>query len=365
MKRTGAIRGKNSEAGVAMLIAIFILLLIGVVGISLIAASGVETSLAGNYRSSTSVYYAAVAGLEEGRGRLLPQNPSYFNAFVAPSGSVLPLGQVRYVLNPLSGETVAPTNLSSTTTYPDTEYASEFGVPITSATVQTTASVSSVAGLPGSLYKWVRINAITEKSINVDVNNDATLNTTTPLFYDGTNLNLTSTGLQALQVTALAALPNGSQKTLRYIVAPQAPLQVDAAIHTKQDVYMGDALNVTGYIDPVCALPNTYGVKSGQTVTTPGSGNVSGSPGDYVSYAAFPYNIPGIIASLQPNATAIDVPGTGVTGSGSPTSYSGGHPVLGVAPTVTYSSSGAITAITSPGTPVIYLSDVSSSPKLR
>ncbi len=53
-----------------MLIAIFILLLIGAVAIALVVSSGTESALAGNYRSSTTVYYAAVAGLEEVRARL-------------------------------------------------------------------------------------------------------------------------------------------------------------------------------------------------------------------------------------------------------------------------------------------------------
>src|SRR6266403_561675 len=94
-------RRKHSEAGVALLIAISALLLISVVAIALIVAAGMETSLSGNYRSSTGAYYAARAGLEEGRGRLLTRNPDYFNAtspaFIPPT---LTLHQVRYVTNP-------------------------------------------------------------------------------------------------------------------------------------------------------------------------------------------------------------------------------------------------------------------------
>jgi type II secretory pathway component PulK len=73
---------RRSEAGVALLISIFVLMLISVMALSLILASGTETSLAGNYRSSASAYYAALAGLEEARGRLLPKNPSYLGAAV-------------------------------------------------------------------------------------------------------------------------------------------------------------------------------------------------------------------------------------------------------------------------------------------
>lgn len=110
---------RPAERGVALIIALFTLLLISAMAAALIISSGTESALASNYRSSSSVYFAALSGVEEGRGRLLPSHPNYFNAFVAPPGTSLALGQVRYVLNPLPGETVDPTNLSSSTTYPD------------------------------------------------------------------------------------------------------------------------------------------------------------------------------------------------------------------------------------------------------
>jgi hypothetical protein len=228
---------RRSEAGVALLIAIFVLLLIGVTAIALILSSGAESALAGNYRSSASAYYAAFAGIEEARGRLLPSNPDYIGPALASLGTPLPLGKVLYIQNPLPGEAVNPTDLSNPSTYPDTEYQNEFGAPITSATVQTVNSVSPVAGLPvGPLYKWVRINAATEKSLNVNVDNrPLPLDSTTPLFYDNACLdtpgrpgptlcvNHSANAAQALEITALASLPNGSQKLLQYIVAPFIP----------------------------------------------------------------------------------------------------------------------------------------------
>src|SRR5947207_4805550 len=60
---------RRTEEGIALLISIFVLLLISVVAISLIVSSGTESALAGNYRSSTGVYYAALSGLEEARDR--------------------------------------------------------------------------------------------------------------------------------------------------------------------------------------------------------------------------------------------------------------------------------------------------------
>ncbi len=219
MKSSHILRRKTSEAGVALLIAIFALLLVSVVAISLIVAAGMETSLSGNYRSSASAYYASKAGLEEARGRLLPRNPNYFDttvpSFVPPPGAApLALHEVRYITNPAGGENVL-------TAYPDVEYDTEFGSgALGGATVKTIASVSPAAGIPGALYKWVRINPITEASINIDVNGDHTLDTTTLLFFDGLHLNLNSAGTQALEITSLAVLPDGTQKLLQYVVAP-------------------------------------------------------------------------------------------------------------------------------------------------
>ena len=175
-------RRENSEAGVALLIAIFTLMLVSVVAISLIVAAGMESSLSGNYRSATSGYYAAKSGLEEARGRLLPRNPDYFNttsaAFVPRNGrGPLGLHEVRYVTNPTGGEDVLAI-------YPDTEYDSEFGGgSLGGATMRTIASISPNAGIPGALYKWVRINPVTEKSLNLDVDGDHVKDPTTLLYF--------------------------------------------------------------------------------------------------------------------------------------------------------------------------------------
>ncbi len=181
-------------------------------------ASGMETSQKGNYRSSTTrMHYRGESGgwkkkVADGCCReILTIFNTTSPAFIP---ATLALGQVRYVMNPLGGENVL-------TSYPDTEYDTEFGLgSLAGATVKTIASISPVAGISGALYKWVRINPITEKSINQDVNGDHVQDAATPLFFDGQHLNLNSTGQQALEVTSLAVLPDGTQKTLQYVVAP-------------------------------------------------------------------------------------------------------------------------------------------------
>jgi hypothetical protein len=229
------------EAGSALLIAIFALMLISVVGIALLVSTGTDSQLAGNYRNSTAAYYAAVAGLEEARGRLLWKNRDFLNStvpnFIPMAGGLPALGltDVRYILNPAVGETVDPTSSTNPSSYPDNEYQSDLGWSLSGANVQTTTSVSSASGFPGPLYKWVRINPVTEHALQTDINNDGVIDNVTPLLYDPAHVDIsynpksglvfpttppTPTAVQALEITALAVQPDGSKRLLQYIVAP-------------------------------------------------------------------------------------------------------------------------------------------------
>jgi hypothetical protein len=211
------------ERGAAMLIAIFALLLISVVAIALIVSSGTDSALASNYRTSTGAYYAALAGLEEGRGRLLGKNQDFINKTVAnfvPNGNgPLDVHQVLYIINPVGGG-IVPNDPANQ--YADNEYGKEFDWGLGGATIQAPVnSVSQTGPYPGPFFKWVRINPVTEHSMgDVEVGGQNPPDRLTPLFYDGTGLNRTNTGSQALEVTALAVLPNGAKKMLQYVVAP-------------------------------------------------------------------------------------------------------------------------------------------------
>lgn len=232
MKRSAHRITKNQEAGVALLLSIFVLLAISVVGIAMILASGTESALAGNYRASTSAYYAATAGLEEARGRLLNKNTNYFDltvpTFMPALGTTLAPFQVRYILNPNGGEVVAPLAFATPATYPDNEFAQEFGVNPLAANTQTIPSTAALAGgVTPPLYKWVRITPATERSVGRDVNGDLGIDNTIPLFFDSgltpprliVNVAPPPTAQQVFQITALAVLPNRSEKLLQYTVA--------------------------------------------------------------------------------------------------------------------------------------------------
>lgn len=225
-------RGRK-DSGIALLISIFVLLLVCVVGIAMMVASGTETSLTGNYYSSTSAYYAALAGLEEGRGRLLPKNPAYLGSiaglnYLPTDGTTLATGNVLYILNPLGSETVDPTDSSSP--YYDGEYTNEFGAAPTA--IKTTLSASNLSspfntsGIQGPLYKWIRVNPVTEYALGIDVNGGGALNTTDPIHFNGAQLCRGSCDIgfanQVFEVTALSVLPNKSERLMQYIVAPDS-----------------------------------------------------------------------------------------------------------------------------------------------
>lgn len=241
MLKTKSRKFRKQEEGVALLISIFVLMIVSAVALAMVFATTTESSLAGNYKLSTTARYAAMAGLEEARGRMLPKSPNYFNTtnagFMPATGIALAVGQVRYILNPAPGEVVAPTNLASSTTYPDNEYQQEYNASVTTAVSQSLNSVSPLNNgtIPGPNYKWVRITPATEKSLNIDVNNDTVYDNTVSLFYDATAtppammLGIsagagnpatapTATAKPVFEVTALAVVPGGGEKLLQYVV---------------------------------------------------------------------------------------------------------------------------------------------------
>ncbi len=319
MRVRNTIRRRRREAGIALLISIFVLLLISVVAIALIVSSGTESALADNYRSSTGVYYAALSGLEEARGRLQARDPNSFKntaaaGFLPPAGTQWDIGYVRYVLNP--GPTEVAANIL--TTYPDNEYATEFtAAPLD---VKTTASIwnrnpLNALNVPGPLYKWVRINAVSEVSLKLDVDNDTFADSTTPLYYDGSLSrfsNSSSVGPQVLEITSFATLPNGSQKLVQYLVVP-FPVGLPAFLA---------ALTLSGSngSNPVFQAPannNAYAVKGDNWDC---NGNPAGTPARAIGiYGDYPGSSSGsavndVVGGIPPPSTS--PPRTNYTGQG-------------------------------------------------
>lgn len=355
--------GKSRQQGAALLIAIFALLLISVVAIALIVSSGTDSALASNYRSSGTAYYAALAGLEEGRGRLLWKNPAFLNNtvanFVPSTGSTLDVHQVLYIINPVGGESIVPTDPSNP--YADTEYGTEYDWGLAGATVQPFVnSVSPTGPDPGPTFKWVRITPVTEHSMgDVDVDAQNANDHLTPLFYDGTGLNRTSTGNQALEVTAFAVLPNGTRKMLQYVAGPLAvsipfPAALTMLGSTGNNVQFTGPGNSTFYVNgndqyvvgvcapsasPVYAIgyangSDASGINASPPAQFPGFGGSSTVPSvGPVSLPASLQTISGLNSLVQNVISGADAtftptpPSTSIFGSQLPTTMSAANPM--------------------------------------
>ena len=287
----------------------------------MLAASGTETSLTSNYRSATSLYYAALSGLEEGRSRLLPQypspnslNPTYIPAY----GTLFPLGHAVYILNPLPSDTINLTAYGNLDQYPDTEWQKEFsGAPIT----QTVASVASYPGSPNALYKWVRINALTEQAIKIDVNNknpgSGNFNSSKIIYFDGTNLTRNTASYQALSITALAGLPDGSRKMLQYVVGPvPLGLQFNAAVTLASP---GISPTLANFNPPGIGPPYTFSV-TGVDQSTSEGGKMGGGCAKEAAVPAFGVYNPSDVTAVMAG-----------TSSNSPNHYTGTAPSNNVA----------------------------------
>jgi len=222
---------RQTERGVALVIALFTLMLISVVATALILMAGTETAMKGNYKSAMHAFYDAKAGLEEGRGRLFWPNQSVpnpvANCVFPATGAMMLANRVCYIVNPSAGEVVNPLDLSASNPYADLEYQQEWGKAVTDAAVQvqpfiTSTSPIASANIAGPLYKWVRITPRTEKSVNVDSDADGLIDNT-PLFFDGKNVFDSKNGVppgaaQVLTITSLAVTPYGSRRMVQYTV---------------------------------------------------------------------------------------------------------------------------------------------------
>jgi len=305
------IQTKRTEEGVALLISIFILLLISVVAIALIVSSGTESALAGNYRSATGVYYASLAGLEEARGRLLTKNASSFKntappGFLPSPGTALPIGFVRYVVNP------GPGDGNVLTTYLDNEYSKEFtAAPLDTKqtnSIWTSNPLNTSLTFPGPLYKWVRINAVSEVSLGLPIApfDGHAADPNKPIFYNGIQLNVSNSGSQVLEITSLAVLPNGSQKLLQYLIAP-GPIALPPFLAAL--TLSGSPGNVVTFHAP--ASNSSYAVKGNDQDCSgsltgqkyPAIGLLTNSNSDLVHVKN------GIPNAYQPNYTGVNNPG--------------------------------------------------------
>src|ERR1700686_2862872 len=103
MTQVSTQRDRHSESGIALLIAIFVLLLITAIGAGMIMLTNTEINTSANFRDEQTAWFASKAGIEEVRDRL---RTAASNSLSGSLPTVL-LGQnngALYILNPRNGE---------------------------------------------------------------------------------------------------------------------------------------------------------------------------------------------------------------------------------------------------------------------
>jgi Tfp pilus assembly protein PilX len=159
-------RRKQTERGVALVMALIALLIVTSIGLSMMFMSDTETTINGNYRDEQTAYYAAKAGLEEARDRMRANASATINSSL-PTARLGAVGGALYILNPNGSETVAPWN--TTNAYFDDEVCKELNcagaqIPPTSGWYTTVNASSTYAASPVLPYKWMRITLKTDGS---------------------------------------------------------------------------------------------------------------------------------------------------------------------------------------------------------
>src|SRR4051794_38142517 len=232
---------KRNERGMALMVALFALLLLSGIGLCMVLASTTETRIDANYGGGLRSYYATHSGLEEVRDRI-----SYPISATSPTGlaNFLPKdiagnpGGVLYVLNPDGSETVDPTD--PTSPYFDVQLCHDYNsgvtvrdskctaVPATTdpatdwKATQYAAPPASPAVVPAG-YKWVRINMKTNRIAApyfVDqIGAPATLDTR--VCWDGETEQLSpggacdANGMQSVYMLTSLAMVQGTRNLLR------------------------------------------------------------------------------------------------------------------------------------------------------
>ena len=341
---SGTRNAHRAEAGIALLIALLVIVLLSAFAFSMVALTTSQLQLGKTIQTQTQVYYAALAGLEEARGRLDSAAPD------ALSGNSLPtaVNQVAYLVNGAMQDPVQPTNPASP--YYDIEYAREFSGGLTGASVLTPVSsdqpgAGTVSAIP---YKWVRITLKTEYSSGQDVDQDGMLDNSAPVYWDGAHQNVTGTGVPVYKLTALAVDASGIRQMAQAEVAGRV-----SSYSALAGLATGGAATLTGLAGRKGSTPNlvvdgndtvnttpcgTAGVPGLVTVGTASisSATVNGIPAPVQQVISLPSSPAAFINSLRGGVTPIlNADPTHVSLVSGETGYVGTDVVLGTQPSGT------------------------------
>jgi len=224
-------KADNSQHGVALVLALLILLVVGAVGMGMVFMANTETNISSNFRDEQTAYFSSRAGLEEVRDRLRSvASNTLINSL--PAGLPGTTSGILYVTNPAGAEVVAPWNTAGSN-YPDTEICRAVsctsGVPGGSPWYATQSASASYATNPQLNWKWVRvmpkINSPFAGSATASVDGS---NSGNRVCWNGSNEVVVAAGVSCPQanpsyrpvyeLTALAVTNSGSRRMTQYEV---------------------------------------------------------------------------------------------------------------------------------------------------
>ena len=239
---------RDREKGVALLLSLFVLLLVSAVAIGMVYTASTETWISSNFKSEETAYFAARAGVEEVRDRMLPAHPNTI-ATVLPATMAGTPGGVLYVLQ--NGVSMADvTSFSPTNPFKDDELCHDWGnpssagmtwqpanvpcvdLPATPGWYATTASVAPFATSANPLeYKWVRVTRKANHGSSFFV--DSTQPGMNQACWNGISevvapagtacSSLFPTANPVFLVTSLAVTPNGARRMVQQEIS-QTPI---------------------------------------------------------------------------------------------------------------------------------------------
>jgi hypothetical protein len=253
-------RTRAKESGVALVIAIIALLIVTAVAAGMIIMSNSEVAIDANYRDEQVALFAAKAGLQEARDRMLASNA---NPIAANLPTVLP-GAAG-----ISSLYITSTGTSpwlSTDKYYDMEFMNELGTTSYSGTwysssaTNTNYSGSSSNALP---YRWVRINLKVDRSSYTAGNayyvDGTSANAAKQVYFDwNTNHECVSGGGACVaanailkpiyEITSYAVTTNGTHRMLQdEVTAKTFNLNFPSALTLPGPVGTFNAANSAGY----------------------------------------------------------------------------------------------------------------------
>ena len=288
---------KRNQRGIALLTALFALMLITGIGLGMLYMTDTENLVNNNYRSSQQSYFAAMAGLQSARERMRPTNTGAHlitPPLVAPGNA----NSILYLVNPTSNADVIQPWLA-TNAYQDLQLQTEMtgaglafpqpaGNMMPVVNEDTPAAIVNTPQAMG--YKWVRImqkvNGATAPYYNHGSANGGGVTQTTPICWaqslnGGNYAEMSASDLGAAncitgpgsdpppytQVYELTAYANvgGSSRYLQMEVAQDPPLQTHGAVDSQDHVNLNGSLTVNGYDYCTCSCTTD---KKGNTTCT-------------------------------------------------------------------------------------------------